>query len=411
MKKKVLAMALATTMVATTFAGCGSNGSGSSDSGSKKDITLKVWSPQEDQSEDSGKWLQTECEKFNKAHPEWNITFKYGVCPEGDAKDKVTKDADAAADVYMFANDNLSALIKGNAIAKLGGKTVEQVNKQNDDAIVKTVTYKDSVYGVPFTSNTWFMYYDKSKFTEDDVKSLDKMLEKGTVSFPLSNSWYIASFYVANGCTLFGDDQEQEKKGIDFGGDNAVAVTNYLVDLVANKNFKNDANQSGLAGLKDGSVNAVFTGSWDYDNVKKALGDNMGCAPLPTVKIDGKEGQLKAFNGTKCIGVNPNSKNQDAAVALAAYLGSKDAQKSHFEARGIVPTDKSVNVGDNVMAKAQMETMIKTSILQPTVAKMGNYWGPAETMGKELVAKTVTHDNAKDKTEKMNKAMNTDAVK
>jgi arabinogalactan oligomer/maltooligosaccharide transport system substrate-binding protein len=42
---------------------------------------------------------------------------------------------------------------------------------------------------------------------------------------------------------------------------------------------------------------------------------------------------------------------------------------------------------------------------------MGNYWGPAESMGKELVAKTVTHDNAKDKTEKMNKAMNTDAVK
>ena len=74
MKKKVLAMALATTMVATTFAGCGSNGSGSSDSGSKKDITLKVWSPQEDQSEDSGKWLQTECEKFNKAHPEWQCS-------------------------------------------------------------------------------------------------------------------------------------------------------------------------------------------------------------------------------------------------------------------------------------------------------------------------------------------------
>ena len=411
MKKKVLAMALATTMVATTFAGCGSNGSGSSDSGSKKAVTLKVWSPQEDQSEDSGKWLQTECEKFNKAHPEWDITFKYGVCPEGEAKDKVTKDADAAADVYMFANDNLSALVKGNAIAKLGGKTVEQVKSQNDDAIVKTVTYKDSVYGVPFTSNTWFMYYDKSKFTEDDVKSLDTMLEKGTVSFPLSNSWYIASFYVANGCTLFGDDQEQEKKGIDFGGDKAVAVTNYLVDLVANKNFKNDDNQSGLAGLKDGSVNAVFSGSWDYDNVKKALGDNMGCAALPTVKIDGKEGQLKSFNGTKCIGVNPNSKNQDVAVALAAYLGSKDAQKSHFEARGIVPTDKSVDVGDNVMAKAQMETMTKTSILQPTVAKMGNYWGAAESMGKELVAKTVTHDNAKDKTEKMNKAMNTDAVK
>jgi arabinogalactan oligomer/maltooligosaccharide transport system substrate-binding protein len=41
---------------------------------------------------------------------------------------------------------------------------------------------------------------------------------------------------------------------------------------------------------------------------------------------------------------------------------------------------------------------------------MGNYWTPAESMGKELVAGTVTHDNAADKTEAMNTSMNTSAV-
>ena len=81
------------------------------------------------------------------------------------------------------------------------------------------------------------MYYDKSVFTEDDVKNLDTMLEKGKVGFPLSNSWYIASFYVANGCTLFGADGGDAAAGFDFSGDKAVAVTNYLVDLVANPNF------------------------------------------------------------------------------------------------------------------------------------------------------------------------------
>ena len=49
-----------------------------------------------------------------------------------------------------------------------------------------------------FTTNTWFMYYNKKTFTEDDVKSLDTMLEKGKVSFPLTNSWYIAAFYLVN---------------------------------------------------------------------------------------------------------------------------------------------------------------------------------------------------------------------
>ena len=50
------------------------------------------------------------------------------------------------------------------------------------------------LYGVPFTTNTWYMYYDKRVFTEEDVKSLEAMLDKGVVSFPFLNSWYLPSF-------------------------------------------------------------------------------------------------------------------------------------------------------------------------------------------------------------------------
>ena len=41
---------------------------------------------------------------------------------------------------------------------------------------------------------------------------------------------------------------------------------------------------------------------------------------------------------------------------------------------------------------------------------MGQYWTPAESMGKEIIAGTVTHENAAEKTESMNKAMNTASV-
>ena len=46
----------------------------------------------------------------------------------------------------------------------------------NSSAIVDSVSVDGSVYGVPFTTNTWFMFYDKSKFSESDIKSLDTML-------------------------------------------------------------------------------------------------------------------------------------------------------------------------------------------------------------------------------------------
>jgi arabinogalactan oligomer/maltooligosaccharide transport system substrate-binding protein len=251
------------------------------------------------------------------------------------------------------------------------------------------------------------MFYDKSIFSDEDIKSLDAMLEKGKVAFPLDNSWYIAAFYVANGCTLFGADGSDADAGFDFSGDKAVAVTNYLVDLVANPNFAN-----GDVGT-NADAKAFFSGTWDYQKAVDAYGDNLGIAPAPSFTLDGELKQMKAFAGSKGIGVNPAtplySEHPEVAVALAAYLAGTESQQAHYDLRNIIPTDKNISV-DDALAKAQMDTMEYASIVQPLQADMGNYWTPAESMGKELVAGSVTHDNAAEKTEAMNTSMNTSAV-
>jgi len=402
--KKLFTLSLAVLMT-LALVGCSAKPS-ETPADDKVAVTVTVWGPQEDQSDDNGRWLQTMCENFAAAHPEWEITFNYGVCSEGDAKTNVTTDPAAAADVYMFANDQIPDLLKAGAIAELGGSTVEAIKKNNSGTTVNTVTYDGSVYGVPFTANTWFMYYDKSVFTEEDIKSLDTMLEKGKVAFPLNNSWYLASFYVANGCTLFGPDGGDAAAGLDFSGDKAVEVTDYLVDLVANPNFVNGDVSTGT------DISAFFSGTWDAQKALDAYGDNLGIAASPAYAL----GQLKSFAGSKAIGVNPQTalyaEHPEIAVALAAYLGSTEAQQAHYEYRKgeVIPTDSNINVGDDALAKAQMDTMDYASIVQPLQADMGNYWGPAQSMGDELVAGTVTHENAAEKTEAMNAAMNSSVV-
>lgn len=432
MKKKIVSLLLVTAMSATMLAGCGDKAPETTDNNADAaDVTddaadvaddaaddadaaddgedawagtVTVWGPQEDQ--DAG-WLQAQCDAFNEAHPEWDITFNYGVCPEGEAKSTVTQDVEGSADVYMLANDNIPQLVSANALAELGGEYLDYVTTTNTDAIAASVTYNDAVVAFPFTSNTWFMYYDKSVFTEDDVKNLDTMLEKGKVAFPLSTGWYTGSFYVANGGTIFGDGTDAAA-GVDFGGDKAVAVTNYLVDLVANPNFINDADGAGMAGLRDGSVNAIFSGTWDAEAVKEALGDNFGVAACPKVTIDGVEGQMKSFIGSKAVGVNPNAENMQVAMALAAYLAGPEAQQAHYEMRNVLPTNTSVEIGDDEIAAAVLEVMESTSVMQPIVSEMDNYWAPVENMGKNIVAGEITHDNAAEKTEEMNTALNTD---
>ena len=431
--KKVAALLLAGVMCAAAVVGCGkdsdntttpTNGGNNqtqegdkeqtkAPSGNAEKITLKVWSPAEDQNPDMGNWLETRCKAFNEAHPEWDITFEYGVCSEADAKDQVTKDPDAAADVFMFASDQLAGLIDAGAIARLGGETEKYIRDTNEDLIVRTVTSGEGVYGVPFTGNTWFMYYDKRVFNEEDVKSMEKMLEKGKVSFTLGNGWYIGSIFAANGCTWFGDGTD-ESKGIDFAGDKATQAVEAAFDLAANPNFVYDEGNKSVGFLAEGSASAMFSGTWDYKNVCEALGgaENVGVACAPTIKINGEDKQMLPFYGSKAIGVNKNTSNMKASVALALWLANEDSQLAHYEMRSVVPCNKSLLSNDKVKNDPLciVQNTLEKAIVQPGVAAISKYWTPAETLGKKINAKRVNKEDAAQLAADLNEAVNKDAI-
>lgn len=410
--KRGLSLLIAGVLAASVLTGCGNDSSGTA-KGAREKVRLMVWSPSEDQSENSGEWLQKSCEKFADDHPEWDITFVYGVADEATAANQVSQDPQASADIFMYANDTLTIMTDANALVKFGGKYEAELRETNTEEVLNSLTMDGDVYGVPFTTNTWFMYYDKSVFSEEDIKNLDTMVSKDTIAFSFTNSWYLPAFYVGNGCTLFGDGTD-ESKGVDFGGENAAAVTDYLIDLMADPNVKVDADGSGMAGLRDGSIHALFSGSWDAEAVKEILGENMGIAALPKYTLNGEEKQMRSYAGTKAIGVNPNTKHMVPAVELAVYLGSAEAQQLHYELRNVVPCntellENSDIAGDELVA-AQNDTFNRTSILQPFVSKMNNCWVPVENMGKGIRNKSVTHENSKKQTEAMNEAMNNDGI-
>ena len=364
-------------------------------------ITLKVWAPQEDQV-DASSWLNQMQAAFQAAHPEYVITWDNGVCPEGDAAKMVTADpAAAAADVYMYANDQLGTLIQAGALAKLGGSYLEQVQNDVSATYVNTVTSTDgSVYGFPVAPNTWFMYYNKALVGDADLTSMESILEKGVVAMEIKNSWYLPAFFFAAGGTLFGETGADAAAGVNFGGEIGVNATNAVLDLLANPNFKVDGDGFGNAGLKDGTVVAYFSGSWDFggDNgLYAALGENLGAVPAPTVMINGEAKQLKAYAGSKAVGVNPNAKNMKAAMQFAAFLASADSQLLRFQLRNITPAvtalAENADVAASIVAAAESATMAYASVAQPTIAEMNPVWGPVGTFGTNLADGSVTAEN------------------
>ncbi len=405
--KKIIALLLAMALV-LSLAACGGSGNSEKPAANNEPaqegsqaITLKVWAPQEDQV-DANSWLLQVEKKFEEAHPEYQITWDNGVCAEGDAKTMVITDPAAAADVYMFANDQLGDLVNAGALSKLGGSYLDQVTTDCSATYVNTVTHTDgSVYGFPVAPNTWFMYYNKSILSEEDVKSLEACLAKGEVAFETANSWYLPAFFFANGCTLFGETGADAAAGVQFGGEAGIQAMSRVIELVNNEpNFKNGGDGYGNAGLKDGSVAAYFSGSWDYNGLYEALGEDLGAVAPPTVEINGEAKQLMAYAGSKAVGVNPNTKNAKAAMQFAAFLANADSQLLRFQLRNITPAitalGENADVAASIVAVAENNTMAYASKAQPTIPEMSNVWTPVADMGTNIINGTVTLENIAD---------------
>ena len=360
-------------------------------------ITLKVWAPQADQV-DENSWLNVMLPKFEAAHPEYAITWDIGVCGEGDAAGIVKNDPAAAADIFLYANDQMGTLIEAGALAKLGGSYLEQVKTDVAQTYIDTVTYTDGgVYGFPMAPNTWFMWYNKDIFSEEDIKSLNTMLEKGVVSFPMDNSWYTGTFFFGVGGTLYGPQGIDAAAGIDFSSDLCVEAAKFMIDFAKNPNFVNDVDGTGVAGMKEGTIHAMFTGPWDRPALEESLGDKLGCAVLPKFTMNGTEYQMKSFAGSKAIGVNPNAKNPKAAMQLAAFLASPEGQLARFELSAITPAatacaeDEAVK--NNIFVLTESAEMSTATIAQPTIAAMGSYWDPVKNFGLNILNGSITPDN------------------
>ena len=355
--------------------------------------TIKVWASKEDLKEDG--WLEKEFKAFEKAHPKWEITFEIEEVSENEVVNKMNEDTENVADVYFYTNDQIPTLVNSKMLAEIGGETLQEMNKNNVQTIVDSITYNEATYGIPSSEDTWFMYYDKRVFSSDDVSNLEKMLKKGKVGFPVTSAKYLSAFYSANGCNWTNGN-------MDFNSDKAIAVTNYLVDLVKNNNFVNYYAEDAYASmLAEGKINALFSDSKDYDTIVSALGEeNVGVIAAPTYTLNGQTLQLKATTIIKVIGINPNSKSIKAAVALAKFLGSEESQLVHFETNHVLPVDSSPTLEEDSLFFNQLDNINHARmIVQPTDSNMASVWTSFEQKGKDLMSGSVTKTNTSTSTD------------
>lgn len=408
-KQKFLAALLTASMAFSCLTGCGNDKSAGNDGnqtgGSATNVTLKVWCPHNQV--DTG-IMEQQQKAFAAAHPEYNIKWVTEIVGEDKCQESVLKDVGAAADVFMFASDQLPSLVDAGAIAKLGGTTEAMVKETNSDAVIATATVNGSLYAIPFTHNTFFMYYDKTILDNTDIVSLEKIMAKQTASnvynfyFESAGGWKLGCYYYGAGLSVFGPEGNDVSAGVDWNNATGVAVTNYLIDLINNPKCAYDNEISVTELIGDHRLGAWFDGSWNYDLYHDILGDDMGMATIPTFNPNGTDYQLKGFYGSKCIGVNAKSQNMGAAVAFAAFLGNEENQLLRYQLSAQVPCNK--NAGENADVKANplaavlIEESNTASVAQPANSVFSaRYWTYANTIPTEIRSKEITKNNVQQK--------------
>lgn len=352
-----------------------------------KDVTLKVWGAQEDQ-----EMLTGMIEEFKAANPGTNWTIELGVVGEPDARTKYLEDPEAAADVFAFPNDQVMDLVNAGALYEV------TINKDaiiaaNIQSAVDSATVDGKLYGYPMTAdNGYFMYYDKSVFTEEDVKSLDKMLEVANaagkkVFMDVSNGWYIASFFIGAGNKF---EMVDGKQVLDFNNETGVKVGEAIKAFTASPAFLTGDDNVLKAGLGS-TIAAGVSGTWNATDISTILGANYGATKLPEFTLGGVPTQMGSFAGFKLMGVNSLTEFPEEAMALAEFLTNEANQVTRFEVRKLGPANKNAAQNEAVLADVALSALAKQSpfaMSQNNVA--GTYWGPAEAFGLALENKDYT---------------------
>ena len=407
--KKILSAVLSAALSMSLFSACtGRNedtsqqNSGGASSGN---VTLTVWGSQEDQA-----LLKRMCEEFAAQSTDKKYSFVYGVVSEADAKKEVLKDISAAADVFGFASDQTAELVSAGALYRIT-KDRDKISADNTVASVNAATVNDELYGYPYVSDTYFMYYDSSKFTEDEVKELEKMLAKDiegvktNFAFDTDNGWYQAAFFFGAGCKLFGEDGTDPTK-CDFNSDRGVLAGEYLIDLVKNPKYGVNFDDGMVkAGFADGTLAAAVSGTWNASEIEASLGENYAATKLPMITLpNGEKVQLGSMANFKIMGVNSETKHPLEAMALAEWLTNYDNQLTRFNERSYAPTNVKLAEDENALssnpAVRALTEQSQYATVQTSIPQSGNFWTPAEAFGQDLTAGIITRDNLKEKLDK-----------
>ncbi len=347
---------------------------------------LRIWV-----AENTVDFTRRQAALFQAACPEY-AGYNIVVEPvgEGDAANNILTDVESGADLYVFAQDQLSRLVTAGALVEVAPDAAEQIRTRHDPAAVAAASLGGVVYAHPMTAdNGYFLYYDKTIITDPTrLESILADCERAGKRFymEINSGWYQPAFFFGAGAKLhYITDAAGTITGMTctYASESGVRALRAMVELAAAPAFVNGSSASNATNMA-----ALVGGVWDQGAVQALLGDGYAAGPLPAV--DGW--QLGSFAGCKLLGIKPQTDGEKLAAcdALAQWLTSCDVQLARYREEDIQwgPSHLQAQADAAVQANAALAALGEQSAHATIQGQYPNeYWSLAAALGDDVLAR------------------------
>lgn len=402
MKRKGMAVVVAAALCGMLPVGCSGAAKTAADAGVSSEsvqneeaaddggvVSLTIWA-EETNHEMLGRMAESFKQEYG-GQAEFDIQIVSSV--DAQTKSDVLSDIHNAADVFFFADDQLTSLAAGGALAKV--PNADEIKAANTEGSVAAASIQDTLYAYPMTAdNGYFLYYDKTYFTDEDVKTLDRILEVAAenekkFSMEWDSGWYLYSFFGNTGLDFGINDDGvtnhcnwNTTEGDVIGAD----IVNAMLDIAMHPGFVNLPDSEFIAGVQDGTIIAGVSGVWNAMEIQAAWGSDYGAVKLPTFTCAEKQIQMSSFIGYKMAGANAYSDHVDWALKLADWVTNEQNQILRFEERNQGPSNIKAAASDKVEQVPAIQAVIAQSEYGVLQRVGNNYWDPFVEFGENLAA-------------------------
>ncbi|MET9828735.1 extracellular solute-binding protein [Streptomyces sp. NPDC006385] len=390
MRRGIAATALVASLALAATA-CGGSDSGDSADGP---VTLTWWDTSNATNEaPTYQALVKEFEAANK-----DIKVKYVNVPFDQAQNKFDTAAGSkgAPDILRSEVGWTPAFAKKSYFLPLDGTEALAEQDKFKPNLIEQATYEGKVYGVPFTTDTLALVYNKELFekagveapkTWDDLKKAAATIKDKTGVdgyWGSTQAYYAQPFLYGEGT----DTVDVEGKKITVAGAEAKKGYQTWQSLFDGKGLhKADTTADAYAHIQEAFVNgkvaAIMQGPWEITNFYKGSAfknkNNLGIATVPA----GSSGKAGAPTGGHNLSVYAGSDeaHQKAALKFVKFMTSAKAQETIALKNSTLPTrddayTAAVKADPGI---AGYQTVLSSAQPRPALPEYSSLWGPLDT--------------------------------